>query len=197
MATYAIVKTGGKQYKVAVGDVVKVEKLESEPGAEVSLPVALVVDGANVTTDAQALAKVAVTGEVLEHTKGPKIRIHKFKNKTGLPQASGTPSAADGPEGHRNQVDEATDMAHKKGASSSRNGRDSNAQRLGVKRFGGQVVKAGEILVRQRGTKFHPGANVGRGGDDTLFAKEAGAVEFGVKRGRKTISIVAAGQTAD
>ena len=61
-------------------------------------------------------------------------------------------------------------MAHKKGASSSRNGRDSTAQRLGVKRFGGQVVKAGEILVRQRGTHFHPGVNVGRGGDDTLFA---------------------------
>lgn len=61
-------------------------------------------------------------------------------------------------------------MAHKKGASSSRNGRDSNAQRLGVKRFGGQEVNAGEILIRQRGTKFHPGVNVGRGGDDTLFA---------------------------
>ena len=67
-------------------------------------------------------------------------------------------------------------MAHKKGASSTRNGRDSNAQRLGVKRFGGQVVKAGEIIVRQRGTHFHPGADVGRGGDDTLFALEAGAV---------------------
>ena len=61
-------------------------------------------------------------------------------------------------------------MAHKKGASSTRNGRDSNAQRLGVKRFGGQAVNAGEIIVRQRGTHFHPGANVGRGGDDTLFA---------------------------
>ncbi len=82
-------------------------------------------------------------------------------------------------------------MAHKKGASSSRNGRDSNAQRLGVKRFGGQQVSAGEILVRQRGTHFHPGVNVGRGGDDTLFALSAGAVEFGQKRGRKTISIVA------
>jgi ribosomal protein L21 len=89
MATYAIVKTGGKQYKVAVGDVVKVEKLESEPGAEVSLPVTLVVDGAKVTSDAQALAKVAVTGEVLEHTKGPKIRIHKFKNKTGYHKRQG------------------------------------------------------------------------------------------------------------
>ena len=81
-------------------------------------------------------------------------------------------------------------MAHKKGASSSRNGRDSNAQYLGVKRYGGQVVNAGEILVRQRGTKFHPGVNVGRGSDDTLFALAAGAVQFGAKRGRKTVNIV-------
>jgi large subunit ribosomal protein L27 len=84
-------------------------------------------------------------------------------------------------------------MAHKKGASSSRNGRDSNAQFLGVKRFGGQVVKAGEILVRQRGTHFHPGDGVGRGGDDTLFALEAGSVKFGAKRGRKTVNIVQVG----
>ena len=89
MATYAIVKTGGKQYKVAVGDVVKVEKLDGEPGGNVSLPVVLVVDGANVTTDAKDLEKVAVTGEVLEHTKGPKIRIHKFKNKTGYHKRQG------------------------------------------------------------------------------------------------------------
>ena len=81
-------------------------------------------------------------------------------------------------------------MAHKKGASSTRNGRDSNAQRLGVKRFGGQLVNAGEILVRQRGTHFHPGDNVGRGGDDTLFALQPGTVEFGRKRGRKVVSIV-------
>ena len=81
-------------------------------------------------------------------------------------------------------------MAHKKGASSSRNGRDSNAQRLGVKRFGGQVVNAGEILVRQRGTHFHPGDNVGRGGDDTLFATAAGAVQFGAKRGRRVVSVL-------
>ena len=69
-------------------------------------------------------------------------------------------------------------MAHKKGASSSRNGRESNAQRLGVKRFGGQVVKAGEIIVRQRGTHFHPGVNVGRGGADTLFPTATGPGEF-------------------
>ena len=69
-------------------------------------------------------------------------------------------------------------MAHKKGASSSRNGRDSNPQYLGVKRFGGQVVKSGEIIVRQRGTHFHPGVNVGRGKDDTLFALADGVVMF-------------------
>ncbi len=89
MATYAIVKTGGKQYKVAVGDLVKVEKIESEPGSSVQLPVALVVDGATVTTDADKLAKVSVTGEIVEHTKGPKIRIHKFKNKTGYHKRQG------------------------------------------------------------------------------------------------------------
>lgn len=81
-------------------------------------------------------------------------------------------------------------MAHKKGASSSRNGRDSNAQRLGVKRFGGQAVNAGEIIVRQRGTHFHPGDNVGRGKDDTLFALVSGAVAFGRVRGRRAVSIV-------
>ena len=82
-------------------------------------------------------------------------------------------------------------MASKKAAGSTKNGRDSKSKRLGVKRFGGQVVNAGEILVRQRGTHFHPGAGVGRGGDDTLFALTAGAVQFGTHRGRKVVNIVA------
>ncbi len=81
-------------------------------------------------------------------------------------------------------------MAHKKGASSSRNGRDSNAQRLGVKRFGGQLVNAGEIIVRQRGTHFHPGLNVGRGGDDTLFALADGKVKFGHRKGRRLVDVL-------
>lgn len=85
-------------------------------------------------------------------------------------------------------------MAHKKGLGSSRNGRDSNAQRLGVKRYGGQLVNAGEIIVRQRGTHFHPGLNVGRGGDDTLFALAAGTVEFGTRKGRKVVNILAAAE---
>lgn len=76
-------------------------------------------------------------------------------------------------------------MAHKKGQGSSRNGRDSNAQRLGVKKFGGERVLAGNILVRQRGTKFHPGVNVQKGGDDTLFAVADGIVKFETKRGNR------------
>lgn len=77
-------------------------------------------------------------------------------------------------------------MAHKKGQGSTKNGRDSESKRLGVKKFGGQHVLAGNILVRQRGTKFHPGTNVGRGGDDTLFALSEGKVSFLRKRNNRT-----------
>lgn len=81
-------------------------------------------------------------------------------------------------------------MAHKKGTGSTRNGRDSNAKRLGVKRYGGQVVKAGNILVRQRGTKFHPGSNVGCGNDYTLYALVDGVVTFEYRtKGRQKISV--------
>jgi large subunit ribosomal protein L27 len=81
-------------------------------------------------------------------------------------------------------------MAHKKGVGSSRNGRDSNPQMLGVKRFGGQLVTGGSILVRQRGTRFKPGSNVGLGSDDTLFAKVDGVVKFERRRGSRYISIL-------
>jgi len=81
-------------------------------------------------------------------------------------------------------------MAHKKGVGSSRNGRDSNPQMLGVKRFGGQFVTGGSILVRQRGTRFKPGSNVGLGSDDTLFAKIDGVVKFERRRGSRYISIL-------
>jgi large subunit ribosomal protein L27 len=79
-----------------------------------------------------------------------------------------------------------------KGGGSTKNGRDSNAQRLGVKVFSGTTVKAGSIIVRQRGTRFHPGVNVGRGSDDTLFAKEDGTVRFAERRGRKVVDVVPA-----
>lgn len=84
-------------------------------------------------------------------------------------------------------------MAHKKGVGSSRNGRDSESKRLGVKRYDGQVVRAGNILVRQRGTKIHPGVNVGKGKDDTLFAKSDGVVRFErVGRNRKVVNVITA-----
>jgi large subunit ribosomal protein L27 len=81
-------------------------------------------------------------------------------------------------------------MSKTKGGGSTRNGRDSNAQRLGVKMFGGQSIDAGAIIVRQRGTHFHPGHNVGRGGDDTLFALAPGKVQFGSRRGRRVVDVV-------
>ena len=122
---YAIVKTGGKQYKVAPGDKINIEKLNVEPGDKV----------------------------------------------------------------------EESLMAHKKGLGSTRNGRDSHAQRLGVKKFAGEAVKTGNIIVRQRGTHFHPGENVGRGKDDTLFALCDGTLKF--TRGQKRkIHVIPAEQTA-
>ncbi|EKX89469.1 50S ribosomal protein L21 [Corynebacterium durum] len=86
---YAIVKTGGKQYKVAEGDLVKVEKIEGEPGSSVALTPILLVDGAEVTTSADKLAKVSVSAEIVEQTKGPKIKILKYKNKTGYKKRQG------------------------------------------------------------------------------------------------------------
>jgi len=80
-------------------------------------------------------------------------------------------------------------MAHKKGVGSSRNGRDSNPQFLGVKRYGGEQIRAGGIIVRQRGTKFHPGRNVGKGRDDTLYSKIDGVVTFESRRNRKQVSV--------
>lgn len=83
-------------------------------------------------------------------------------------------------------------MSKTKGGGSTRNGRDSASKRLGVKAFGGETVTAGSIIVRQRGTKVHPGANVGKGGDDTLFATVSGQVQFGSRRGRRVVDVIPA-----
>ena len=193
---YAIVRAGAKQQKVAVGDVIEIDKVATAVGESVTLPVVMLVDGEKVT--ATGLDKASVTVEVLGATKGPKIVIQKYKNKTGYKKRQGhrqkytqvkvTDISALSPAHAPAQRTEL--MAHKKGAASTKNGRDSNSQRLGVKRYGGQVVNAGEIIVRQRGTHFHPGSGVGRGGDDTLFALVGGAVEFGTRRGRRVVNIV-------
>ena len=83
-------------------------------------------------------------------------------------------------------------MAHKKAGGSSRNGRDSHSKRLGIKVYGGELINAGSIIVRQRGTEFHPGDNVGMGKDHTLFALKDGSVKFGVRRDRKVVDVIAA-----
>ncbi|MBV8426395.1 MAG: 50S ribosomal protein L27 [Hyphomicrobiales bacterium] len=88
-------------------------------------------------------------------------------------------------------------MAHKKAGGSSRNGRDSESKRLGVKKFGGEDVVAGNIIVRQRGTKVHPGANVGVAKDHTLFALTSGRVSFAIKRGRSTVAVIGAPRAAE
>ena len=101
---YAIVKAGGRQEKVSVGDVVVVDKLAGEIGDEVTLAPVMLVDGDKVTTSAADLAKSSVTAEIIGDEKGPKINILKFKNKTGFRKAPGPPRSADGRQGHRHQV---------------------------------------------------------------------------------------------
>lgn len=88
-------------------------------------------------------------------------------------------------------------MSKTKGGGSTRNGRDSEAKRLGVKCFDGTLVQPGAIIVRQRGTKFHPGVNVGRGGDDTLFALQVGTVKFGSRKGRKLVDVLPVASNGD
>ncbi len=152
---YAVIKTGGKQYRVAAGDKLKVEKLAGEVGSDITLDqVLMLADGDNVTIGAPLIDGASVQAKVLAHGRG--------------------------------------DKAHKKAGGSSRNGRDSQAQRLGVKAFGEQVVSAGSIIVRQRGTRMHAGENVGMGKDHTLFAKVDGKVTFSVKGAlrRKLVNIV-------
>jgi large subunit ribosomal protein L21 len=215
---YAIVRCGGRQEKAAVDDVLTVDTLAGEIGSSVTLPAVLVVDDGKVISDPAELGRYQVTAEIMGAIAGPKINMIHYKNKTGYRRRLGhrqrytqvkitgistgksgsarASSAKASPEkasteGRSRGREEELTMAHKKGASSSRNGRDSSAQRLGVKRFGGQRVNAGEILVRQRGTHFHPGHGVGRGGDDTLFALVSGLVTFGSVRGRRAVSVVA------
>ena len=223
---YAIVRCGGRQEKVALDDVVTVDKLDGKAGSSITLTALLVVDGDRVISDPAEVGRYQVTADIVGDAAGPKINMIHYRNKTGYRRRLGhrqrytqvritgigteaKASSAKSLEHHglerqglERQTEGAehrrrrrrTEMAHKKGASSSRNGRDSKAQRLGVKRYGGQLVNAGEIIVRQHGTHFHPGQGVGRGGDDTLFALVGGTVEFGTFHGRRAVSIVPAGR---
>ena len=184
---FAIIQSGGRQVKVTPGRVVEVDRFDAEPGDEVSIDQVLLVekDGgevvagapfvANARSSASSTASRAARRSACSRRSAaracarrrviaaPHARAHHRHRRLGrrAPIASS------------DYV-----MAHKKGQGSSRNGRDSNSQRLGVKRFDGNVVTGGSILVRQRGRRFRPGLNVGLGKDDTLFAKVDGKVKF-------------------
>ena len=197
MSTYAIVKTGGKQYRVHQGLTLLVERLPVADGESVALRPLLYVDGASVL-DGEDLARVSVEARVVAHERGPKLRIVKFKPKRGYKRRTGhrqeltrleVTSIGLAPRARAPRRPRRRAMAHKKGLGSSRNGRDSNAKRLGVKVFAGEAVTGGEIIVRQRGTRFKPGDGVGIGRDDTIYARDAGTVAFTRGRRGRVISV--------
>ena len=214
---YAVIRTGGKQYRVEKGERLEVELVGADEGAELELTPLLVVDGDKVLATPKELSGATVKAKVVGATRGPKIDGFIYKPKsnnrrryghrqdlsvleiTGITKGRSRAKAADKAEtpsrrrraeSRRAESRRGGLMSKKKGAASSRNGRDSNAQRLGVKVGSGTVVTAGSIIVRQRGTRFHPGENVGKGSDDTLFATADGTVQFGHRRGRKLVDVL-------
>ena len=193
---YAVVKTGGKQYKVAVGEKLKVEQIPAELDSQIELTeVLMIADGESVKVGAPFIEGAKVTAKVVAHGRGEKVRIFKMRRRKHYQKR----------QGHRQNFTQieivaiakfqvssgVLQMASKKAGGSTRNGRDSEAKRLGVKAYGNELIPAGSIIVRQRGTKFHAGDNVGMGKDHTLFAKVDGYVEFKTKGAlnRKTVSI--------
>jgi large subunit ribosomal protein L27 len=173
---YAVIKTGGKQYRVAPGEKVKIEQIPADVGAQIVLDQVLMVSDGDAVKLGNPLvsgAKVSASPQALPEDAGPSPELHG--NPCGRDRLS---------QGH-------TAMAHKKAGGSSRNGRDSESKRLGLKVYGGEVVNAGSILVRQRGTQFHPGQNVGIGKDHTLFAMATGQVRYSKHgpKGKSTVTV--------
>ena len=181
---YAVIATGGKQYRVTKDATLRVEKLDAEPGATVEFgEVLLMGEGADVKLGAPLLKGGKVVATVVRHGKGEKVSHREIPPAQALPAPEEPSPAVHRSEGHGHQrrlspahCSGSAVMAHKKAGGSTRNGRDSHSKRLGVKRFGGEQVLAGNILIRQRGTQVHPGANVGIGTDHTLFATAPGKV---------------------
>ena len=190
---YAIVKTGGKQYKVAVGDVVEVEKLDAAAGDEVDPVPLLLVDGADVTNDADALAKVTVTAEVVGADQGPEDQDPQVQEQDRLPQASGSPSAADRGQGHRHRRRPErsnepwhTRRAHPAPATVATPTPSASASSASAARSS-TPARSSSASAAPTST---PVTGVGRGSDDTLFALVEGSVQFGTRRGRKIVNIV-------
>ena len=194
-----------KQYRVEQGLTLLVERLPADDGETVALEPLLYVDGSTWST--ARICRGLGRGRVVAHERGPKLRVVKFKPKRGYKRRTGhrqnltrievtslgRPRAGEAVARRAKAADPAAEeatMAHKKGLGSSRNGRDSNAKRLGVKVFAGEAVTGGEIIVRQRGTQFKPGDGAGIGKDDTIYAEAAGTVQFTRGRRGRVISIV-------
>ncbi len=177
---YAIIRTGGKQYRVEPGKTYRIPSLVGDAGAKVTFSdVLLGNDGNNTHVGVPGLKGASVAAEIVKHGRGEKIIVFKQKRRKNYARK----------QGHRQGFTEIKigditlargleTMAHKKGVGSTRNGRDSNAQYRGVKKFGGERVVAGNIIVRQCGTKWHPGRNVGLGSDFTIYSLIDGVVKF-------------------
>ena len=227
---FAVLKTGGKQYRVAANQILTVEKLPAEAGETVEFSEILMLGGDDLRVGAPFVAGATVKAEVLEQLRGEKVisfkkrrRKHSSQRKRGHRQyltrvritdilAGGERRRGQGQgrtrlsRGRREQrrrgrardLKESIEMAHKKAGGSSRNGRDSKGRRLGVKKFGGEAVIPGNILVRQRGTKHWPGTGVGLGRDHTIFAVVEGKVTFhtGLK-GRTFVSVLPPAEAAE
>ena len=192
---YAVFQSGGKQHRVSEGQTVRLEKLDIATGEAVEFDqILMIANGEDIKIGVPFVDGGKIKAEVVAHGRGEKIKIVKFRRRKHHRKQ----------QGHRQWF---TDVkitgisallgerinGTQKAGGSTRNGRDSEAKRLGVKRFGGEAVLAGSIIVRQRGTKFHAGTNVGCGKDHTLFALKDGKVKFEVKgpSNRKFISIEA------
>ena len=194
---YAVIKTGGKQEKVEAGQVLNVERLRRRRGRRGHPHPRPARRWRHRPGHPGQLSGASVTARIVGEAKGPKITGFKYKNKSNQRKRWG----------HRQHYDaiEITGDLEGLREHSCRRPRAAvppgtaatpHAQRLGVKVFDGTAVNAGTIIVRQRGTKFHPGENVGRGGDDTLFALASGKVKFGKRKGRKLVDVLVDGGEA-
>lgn len=186
---YAIVESGGKQYKAVPGNIIEVDRISQDVGDKIELDVVLISNDGQIVVGTPFVKGAKVQASVIAEVKAPKIIVFKYKPKERYRRKQGhrqryTQLKIDSIEEGQVQI-----MAHKKGGGSSRNGRDSNSKRLGVKKFSGERVLSGNIIVRQRGTRILPGLNVGVGKDYTLFATVKGVVVFDTIRGRKRVSV--------
>ena len=180
--TYAIIRTGGKQFRAEPGKTLRMPSLAGRGGHDVEFnDVLLGSDGDTVRAGVPTLSGAKVTGEIVKHGLGEKIVVFKFKRRKnyarsrGIGRASRKSASRTSPSAEHEEI---SAMAHKKGVGSSRNGRDATRSTAAIKKYGGEKVIAGNIIVRQCGTKWHPGNNVGLGTDYTIYALVDGVVKF-------------------